>query len=278
MPHSLVLNLLPQSPISPGYLTGRHIHALFLNLVSSVDVELGTYLHDSKSDKAFTLSPLQIQKKLPQNLSPSVPRKLQWEHLKLIPPGTPCWLRISLLDDTLFGKLTQLWLNLNPDRPWHLGSANLYITSILGTPQSTQHWANACTYQQLFDRASSENRTLSFQFATPVAFRQGKYDTALPTRESVFNSLLSRWNKYSGMDFSELSLESIFPNYFNIQTEIVEDSRSRFIGCVGEISYKIMGEVEPLTIQQMNALADFALYCGIGRKTTMGMGMVRRVC
>lgn len=37
MPHSLVLNLLPQSPISPQFLTGRHLHALFLTLVSSVD-------------------------------------------------------------------------------------------------------------------------------------------------------------------------------------------------------------------------------------------------
>lgn len=277
MPHSLVLNLLPESAISPGYLTGRHIHALFLNLVSSVDRELGTYLHDSKSDKAFTLSPLQIQKRLPQKLTSDFPRKLQWEHLQPIPPGTPCWLRISLLDDTLFGKLTQLWLNLNPDRPWHLGSANLYITSILGTPQSTQPWANSCSYQQLFDRASSENRTLSFNLSTPVAFRQGKYDTALPTRESIFNSLLSRWNKYSGLEFSQLPVESVFPSYFNLKTEIVPDSRSKFIGSIGEISYKIMGDVAPSAIAQLNALADFSLYCGIGRKTTMGMGMGRRV-
>jgi CRISPR-associated endoribonuclease Cas6 len=273
MPHSLILNILPQSPISPGYLTGRHIHALFLSLVSSVDAELGTYLHDAKSDKAFTLSPLQIQKRSTQ----TSPWKLQWEHQKPIPAGTPCWLRISLLDDTLFGKLTQLWLNLNPDRPWHLGSANLYVTSILGTPQSTQPWANSCTYQQLYDRASENDRTFSFKFATPVAFRQGKYDTALPTRDSVFNSVLSRWNKYSGIEFSELSLESLFPSYFNIQTEIVMDSRSRFIGCVGEITYKIMGDVEPLKIKQINVLSDFAIYSGVGRKTTMGMGMGRRV-
>lgn len=273
MPHSLILNLLPQSPISPGYLTGRHIHALFLNLVSSVDAELGNYLHDEKSDKAFTLSPLQLQKRSSQ----TIPRKLQWEHLKLIPAGTPCWLRISLLDDTLFGKLTQLWLNLNPDRPWHLGSTNLYITSILGTPQSTQPWANACTYQQLFDRASEIDRTFSFQFATPIAFRQGKYDTALPARDSVFNSLLSRWNKYSGIELSGLSIESIFPSYFNIKTEIVMDSRSKFIGCVGDMSYRLMGDLDALKIKHFNVLADFALYSGIGRKTTMGMGMGRRV-
>ncbi|HAJ62041.1 MAG TPA: CRISPR-associated endoribonuclease Cas6, partial [Cyanobacteria bacterium UBA8543] len=60
MPHSLVLNLLPQSPIPPQFLTGRHLHALFLTLVSSVDTQLGDYLHESKADKAFTLSPLQV--------------------------------------------------------------------------------------------------------------------------------------------------------------------------------------------------------------------------
>ena len=51
---------------------------------------------------------------------------------------------------------------------------------------------------------------------------------------------------------------------------------SKFIGCVGQVSYKIMGEVEPEIIKQVNAIADFALYAGVGRKTPMGMGMVRR--
>lgn len=278
MPHSLVLNLLPQSPIQPGYLSGRHIHALFLNLVSSVDPDLGTLLHDSKADKAFTLSPLQIAKS--DRTHPAkggLKGVLQVEHRQPIPPGTPCWFRVSLLDDTLFGKLTRLWLNLNPEQPWHLGSANLSITSILGTPQSTQPWTSACTYEQLYENARDEMRSILFQLATPVAFRQGKHDTALPTRESVFNSLLSRWNKYSGMAFAEVNLEAVFPSFFKIQTEIVADSRSKFIGCVGEISYKVMGEVEPVQIKQLNALADYALYCGIGRKTTMGLGMVRRV-
>ena len=60
MPHSLVLNLLPKSPISAHFLTGRHLHALFLTLVSSVDTTLSDRLHDSTADKAFTLSHLQI--------------------------------------------------------------------------------------------------------------------------------------------------------------------------------------------------------------------------
>jgi CRISPR-associated endoribonuclease Cas6 len=278
MPHSLVLNLLPKSPIPPQFLTGRHLHALFLTLVSSVDKNLGDRLHDSSADKAFTLSPLQIN-----NTNSPISRgsrggyKLQYSHQQPIPAGTSCWWRISLLDDTLFGKLTQLWLNLNPNHPWHLGPADLYITSIQGTPQSMQPWANATSYDQLYEQASDGQRNIHLTFSTPTAFRQGQYDTTLPTRECVFNSLLTRWNKYSSIEFSQTALESIFPSFINIHTEILADSRSKFIGILGELNYRLLGEVEPIQIKQINALADFALYAGVGRKTTMGMGMVRRL-
>lgn len=270
MPHSLVLNFLPLSTIPPNFLTGRHLHALFLTLVSSVDPNLGTHLHDQKADKAFTLSPLQISKNSNQNI-------LQWQYKQPISAGTSCWLRVSLLDDNLFGNLSALWLNLNPKQPWHLGPADLQITSILATPQSTQPWANFTPYSQLFEQASDEKRELNFIFSTPTAFRQSNFDSALPTRDSVFGSLLRRWNQYSNMAFSDLFLESVFPSFFNIRTEITTDSRSKFIGCVGMMSFRILGEVDPAMIKQINTLADFALYSGVGRKTPMGMGMVRRI-
>jgi CRISPR-associated endoribonuclease Cas6 len=280
MPHSLVLNLTPISPIPPGYLTGKHLHALFLTLVSSVDQTLGDRLHEQKTDKAFTLSPLQVYetKKVEQRMRLQ-PRTslLQWQHTRSIPAETPCWWRISLLDDTLFGHLTQLWLNLNPSHPWHLGPANLQIISVLGTPQSTQPWANYTSYAQLYEEASEEECQIDLTFYTPTAFRQSQFDCALPTRENVFNSLRRRWNQYSGIEFSESLLEPIFPSFFDIRTELVADSRSKFIGCVGMINFRILGDVEPLIIKQINTLANFTLYSGIGRKTPMGMGMVRRV-
>jgi len=266
MPHSLILNLVPISPIPPSYLTGKHLHALFLTLVSSVEQSLGDRLHEQKADKAFTLSPLQIAKQAGRD------HVLQWGHSRPIPAGTPCWWRISLLDDALFRHLTELWLNLNPQHPWHLGPADLQITSVLGTPQSTQPWASFSTYAQLYEQASDQECQIELIFCTPTAFRQSQYDCALPTREHVFNSLRRRWNQYSGIDFPETLLEPIFPSFFDIRTELVADSRSKFIGY-----FRILGEVEPLTIKQINTLADFALYSGIGRKTPMGMGMARRL-
>jgi CRISPR-associated endoribonuclease Cas6 len=271
MPHSLVLNLVPQSDISPNYLDGRHLHALFLSLVSCVDRDLGDRLHESTSQKAFTLSNLQVAKKR------GIPKTLQWQHRRPIPAGTPCWWRISLLDDRLFGQLGRLWLNLDLDRSWHLGAADLTLASILGTPQAKHPWTNACSYEQLYEQASDRDRQIAFSLATPTAFRQGKYDCALPTRDLVFYSLLSRWNRYSGIELTDPEIDAIFPSFFDIRTEITVTSRTKFIGCIGEISYRLLGDIDPIKIKQINALADFAIYCGIGRKTTMGMGMARRM-
>ncbi|MBD2093485.1 CRISPR-associated endoribonuclease Cas6 [Microcoleus sp. FACHB-1515] len=271
MPHSLVLNLQPRSPIPSGYLTGKHLHALFLTLVSSVDRALGDRLHEQKTDKAFTLSLLQVGNRSQRG------DRLQWEHHRAIPAGTPCWWRISLLDDTLFGHLTPLWLNLNPSHSWHLGSADLQITSVLGTAQSTQPWANFSSYAQLYEQASDQLRQISIAICTPATFRQGKYDSALPTRECIFNSLLNRWNRYSNIPFQEPLTECLFPSYFDLQTELVNHPDGKFAGCVGTISFRILGDVGLETIKQINTLADFAIYSGVGRKTPMGMGMVRRV-
>ncbi len=35
-------------------------------------------------------------------------------------------------------------------------------------------------------------------------------------------------------------MEVIFPSFFNIRTAIAADSRSKFIGCIGEINYRIL--------------------------------------
>ncbi|MEM0978775.1 MAG: CRISPR-associated endoribonuclease Cas6 [Cyanobacteria bacterium P01_H01_bin.58] len=290
MPHSLVLNLLPESPIPPGFTSGKHLHALFLNLVSSVDADTGNQLHANQANKSFTLSPLQLLKqprRQPQNAATT---PLRWTYRKPIASGMPCWWRISLLDDRLFNRLNQLWLNLNPAQPWHLGPADLHITSILGTPQSTQPWANFCNYAQLYEQASEQDRKLTLQFYTPTAFRQRKYDSALPTPDHVFGSLLRRWNHHSGFTFATDILEAVQPSYFDIRTEVAIDPRSQFqhtgattspcnqfTGCVGKVTYRVLGGVDALTLKQLNTLADFALYAGVGRKTPMGMGITRRI-
>jgi CRISPR-associated endoribonuclease Cas6 len=131
--------------------------------------------------------------------------------------------------------------------------------------------------QDDFPTPASRDREITFNFYTPTVFRQGKYDSALPTRECVFNSLLSRWNRYSNIPFLDLNLDCLFPSFFDLRTELMINPDGKCAGCVGAIAYRILGDVNPQTIKQINTLADFALYAGIGRKTTMGMGITRRI-
>lgn len=269
MPYSLVLNLVPLSPIPKTHLSGRHLHALFLDLVRSHNPTLATTLHGQTTQKAFTLSPLQTN--LTQQQIPDI---LQWRHPHAIPAGTPCWWRITLLDDTLFAQLAHLWLGLSNQKQWLLGGSPIQVTSVIGTQQQGQPWAGYVSYAQLYEQASDRTHKLPFRLCTPTNFRISDYDSCMPTRDRVFKSLLKRWNHYSDIPFSEELINAIYPSEMNLHSEMAIDSRSKFIGSVGTITFNILGDVFPSTIQQINALASFSLYAGIGRKTPMGMGQV----
>jgi CRISPR-associated endoribonuclease Cas6 len=268
MPYSLILNLIPKTPIPATHLTGRHLHALFLDLVRSVDPDLSTQLHRLETAKPFTLSPLQR--------NPKHPDQIHWEHKQAIPLGNPCWWRISLLDDRLFGQLAHLWLNLSPKKAWQLGGSELQVASILSSPTSPHPWANYTTYKSLYEEASEDDRHLHLQFYTPTLFRRREHDTSLPTPELIFHSLLRQWNQYSDQPIPEEIVEYVYPSFFDIRTEITQDGRSKFIGCVGTMTLKILGDPSPETIKQINTLANFAFYCGAGKKTPMGLGMLKR--
>lgn len=269
MPHSLVINFTSISDIPIGYTSGKHLHALFLTLVNSVDQQLAEYFHKSEQNKSFTVSPLQVIN------SQKSSNFLQWQQEKNIKKGSNCWWRITLLDDTLFSQLTKLWINLNPQKPYHLGSGELLITSVLASPNS-HPWAGAYNYQQIYEEASNVERNFNFKIVTPTAFRQGKYDISLPTANLIFSSLLKRWQKYSNIPLNLSSFDYLFPAYFNIKTEIVIDSKTKFIGCIGNINYKLLGDIDLQIIKNINVLADYSFYCGLGRKTTMGFGIIKR--
>ena len=52
--------------------------------------------------------------------------------------------------------------------------------------------------------------------------------------------------------------------------------RAPQVGFVGQVTYGLMAESEAARCQ-LNALADFAFYAGVGMKTAMGMGQCRRM-
>jgi len=281
MPYSLVLNLLPQSSISKEFLQGINLHGLFFELVHHVNPELSSYLHKDFANKPFTISPLQT-KTFHESLiheKSSIVEKLQFIYSHDVPVQTPCWWRISLLDDLIFHELKKIWLNPDSNFSWSINDIKLKLCSVLMHPTSEQPWANHLSYEEIYQLASDQERKINFQIFTPATFRVfgTKYDSPLPDKSLVFNSLLNRWNTFSNIPFKNNIIEPIFPANFDLKTFTIEDKRSKFIGAVGTITFQIFGDVSPTIIKQLNTLADFAFFSGVGRKTTMGMGILKRV-
>jgi CRISPR-associated endoribonuclease Cas6 len=62
----------------------------------------------------------------------------------------------------------------------------------------------------------------------------------------------------------------------DLQTRMLHYRRAFHVGFVGRVTYGLMADDDAVRAQ-LSVLADFALYAGVGMKTTMGMGQCRRV-
>ncbi len=205
--------------------------------------------------------------------------RLQHSHQQAIKANTPCWWRISFLDDDLFDHLIILWNQLTGE-PFMLGTGSLAISSISADLPGSA-WASSCSYRDIYEQASSRDRDIHLQFITPTAFENDGHATPLPTAESVFHTLRKRWNHYSGLAFAPSLVSNIVPAHFDIKTGSTQrlDSKAHesIVGCTGQISFRIDGDRDPLIIKRINTLADFTRYCGVGCHTRLGMGIIRRL-
>jgi CRISPR-associated endoribonuclease Cas6 len=200
-------------------------------------------------------------------------------------PGTPIWLRVTLLDDALFGPFMARFLR--PRAPaLRLGASELLVEEVIGTAEGSP-LAGYTDFAQLLARAGS-SREIDLHFASPTAFSLGRLPGGkkrmglLPEPELIFDSLLRKWNQFAAADLAhdpdlrKLVAESCMPAQYQIQTAMFQFPRYLQVGFVGRCRFQVLCE-DAGYLRILNALADFALYGGVGYKTTMGMGQVRRL-
>ncbi|MBC7343990.1 MAG: CRISPR system precrRNA processing endoribonuclease RAMP protein Cas6 [Clostridia bacterium] len=121
-------------------------------------------------------------------------------------------------------------------------------------------------------------RIIRFRFCTPTTFRQGDLDLPLPVPALVFKSLLDLWNLHApkpivlGPHALErgLALASC-----RIRTRRFFDGHAFIPGFVGLCEFRLTKVLSDEEAAAVRALAAFAFFSGIGRKTTHGMGLVR---
>lgn len=72
------------------------------------------------------------------------------------------------------------------------------------------------------------------------------------------------------------AFEKIRIDRFRLTTEFVHTSKEKAAGFMGKVAYRIPETVDEESKRRINALADFAFYSGVGKRTDRGMGQARR--
>ena len=186
----------------------------------------------------------------------------------------------------------------NPDLSLEMVRTELVVSRVLATAASGELWAGYASFEEIYDRASEENRTFCFDFSAPTFFKRGggpaypDLTVPLPLPELVFGSLLQNWNRFSPMPFDNAALiKDLCAHHMEISHWRGGSESARLVfrngkatyqtvmvpGFVGRCSIRLVGSHDSRLIKALNALANLAFYSGVGAKTTMGFGVARRL-
>jgi CRISPR-associated endoribonuclease Cas6 len=119
------------------------------------------------------------------------------------------------------------------------------------------------------------HNTFTLQFITSTAFKSnGKY-VIFPDCGLILKSIAGKWNSFAEELFFEdiggIS-ECVEITRYNLKSSIYKLKKIDIPGFFGNITLKITAPEE--LCRQINLLLNFAPYCGVGIKNTLGMGGV----
>jgi CRISPR-associated endoribonuclease Cas6 len=257
---------------------GRLAHAAFFDIIRSVDPALADTLHAGHQRKPFTVSPLYGLK------------KAQGGRVALR-QGRGAWLRFTLLGGELFAAFTRRFLVGEARPAIRIGEIDFAVTEVLTMPGS-HPWAGYTTLDALQERWESERlgsaaQSVTLQFASPTVFSRGtrdglgKWMEPFPTPVLLFGSLAAAWNRVSPQPLDKAAVrayaeETVVVGLYRMASKMMQYWGQPQIGAVGTVTFLLRGRRDHEMIRALNTLADFAFYSGVGYKTTMGMGQVRR--
>ena len=275
MPYALVLHCVPaEGKLNRQDVQGQKALALFLQeLIEKQDASLAARLHAPRNYKPFTTTIL--------------PRK------ETQTPEAVC-LRLTILDDTLYPVLSRFFLQRLGNVPrLRLGQTELLVSHVLVTPESDEPWAGFASFDALLANASEDETSWGITFATPTTFRTGNAEIPLPIPRLCFQSWLNSWDEhapqpfFSDKDTRRAFLFEVVEPHVSVSYDQLRLVRQHLYfdgvrtgeqGFMGTCRFWLKSsQVAPPYRKILSALASYSFYAGTGRKTTMGMGMSRRL-
>ncbi|GCF10211.1 CRISPR-associated endoribonuclease Cas6 [Dictyobacter arantiisoli] len=275
--------------------SGPHIQAAFLDIVRQSNPTLSEWLHTPNQRRPYTVSLLNGLH--PSSSAPLADVDMAASHGKIpVKAGQIFWLRITLLDATIFSSFFQYLLLKAQTLTIRIGAVQFSIGRLITAPEpgnTSSSWAAYSSFSQLRS-VQSAGKHYTFEFRTPTAFSKGqkmwgKQLFLFPTPGMVFENLARQWDSFAPVsarlasaDLTPKSIElwcdeQMVVTHYALSTSYLSASRFGQIGFHGQITYEVKGNPVAPIATWLPSLARFAFFSGIGYKTTMGMGQARWV-
>lgn len=258
---------------------GHLAHAAFLDMLRQVDAPLAERLHSGRGRKPFTVSAL-------EGFGRARDSRLSVEG------GQEGWLRVTLLDPRLFAAFIAFFLRGNPRVALRLEQTEFQVSEVLSTPGS-HPLAGYDSLAGLRDRweataLTAAHSTIALDFRSPTAFSlrggpgAGRRMHVLPDPPLVFGELAGYWDGLTGDDTQaavrDFAARDVVVSRYELATHMGDYGGGRLqVGFAGRVAFNILSPSHPDLTRHLNRLADLAFFTGLGSKTTMGMGQVRRI-
>lgn len=126
------------------------------------------------------------------------------------------------------------------------------------------------SFESILARAEGRPPTVKLDFVSPTSFAAGGRDHVLPDPAHVFGSLVRRWSAVAGSRAPELAYDEVSVAYASITGRKRTLAKCTVHGFTGRVVYRVPAELA----MWYHALADFADYAGVGRRTGQGFGRV----
>jgi CRISPR-associated endoribonuclease Cas6 len=281
----LLSALISIAPVASGqYLeaNGRFAQAWLLSEINRHAPELSAEFHMGSGLRPYTVSGL-------------MDSSFRILHVgEEISAQTSLYLRIT----SMSAGLSELMIErILPGLPAEitLNQRNLRILEWTISP-SKSPWAGYSDYQSLrADSQDMKSSEIRMEFASPTAFSYQGEDISLPVPSSLLRSWWQNWNTFCP---DLLKIDPAWPLFAeacvlvksinNLHTrrwKCAESNQSIATGFVGQVSLAMLPKrrmrewilMWPTSRQVMHTLSAFAMYCGTGHHTTIGMGQTRKI-
>lgn len=249
MIHQLTITLQPangRSAPNKQTIVASQLHGLlFQTILPAISRQETTWLHGHRSPKPFALAPC-------------------YEGDALV------GVRFSALSQRAYTLLAEGWQHVYEHQTTlHLGDQSCRVATVNFHPDTD--------FASLLQTRPTRQMTL--RFLTPTAFRQGPVHLYFPLPGNVFARPWGLWQTYAPdvlqlpINWPEWCRDCVYASQHHLRTEETAlNQNGRFTGFVGEVRFQTVSQDEQ-NIRLWQALGQLAALCGVGYKTTMGMGV-----